>query len=81
MRRNLKTILFGALCSAFLFGATAPGSAGPVSVGVSREVIGSMAPVQEVRAAHPATGRHCLKWRRTWNPRHGVAHRRCVHWR
>ena len=81
MRRKLKAILFGALCGAFLFAATAPSLAGRMSAGVPQEDNGSTSLLQQIRAVHPATGRHCLKWRRTWNTRHGFARRHCVHWR
>jgi hypothetical protein len=30
---------------------------------------------------HAPAGHKCIKWTRTWNPRHGVARRRCVQWR
>jgi hypothetical protein len=81
MRNNLKTTLFGALCGAFLFTATAPTLAGPLSSGVPQQNSGSTPLVQQASSHHSASGRKCLKWRRTWNPRQGIAHRRCVHWR
>ncbi len=81
MRNNFKTALFGALCGTFLFTATMPASAGPWSAGVPQENGGSTSLVQQVSSHHPASGRKCLKWRRTWNSRQGIAHRRCVHWR
>jgi len=64
-----------------MFAATAAGLAGPMNSGVLQESNGLTSPLQQIRAVHPATGRHCLKWTRTWNTRHGVARRRCVHWR
>lgn len=47
MRGNLKTILFGSLCGAFFFAATAPGSAGPMSA-TSLADIGLTAPIETV---------------------------------
>jgi hypothetical protein len=78
---KLKVVFFGALCGAFLFAAAAPSLAGPVSAGAPLKDIEATSPLQQIRAVHPATGRHCLKWTRTWNPRHGIARRRCVQWR
>ena len=80
MSGRLKAVLFGALLGAFAFAATAPGSAGPMSSGVPQEGKGLSSPLQQIRAVHPSTGHHCLKWRRTWNPRQGIARRRCVQW-
>ena len=81
MHWKLKATLFGVLCGAFLFDATVPGLTAPISIAVPRLNDGTLSGFQQIRAVHPASGRHCLAWRRTWNSRHGIAHRRCVHWR
>ena len=80
MRKNLKTTLFGAICGAFLFAATAPASAGPLSAAVPQEDGGSTSLVQHAKSHHPAYGRKCLHWQRRWNSRHGYGRRRCTHW-
>lgn len=78
MRGKLKPVLLGALCGAFTFAAAALGF--PMNAGAPQANNGLRQPLQQIRAVHPATGRHCLGWKRTWNPRQGIGRRHCVHW-
>ncbi len=80
MRRHLKTILFGALCGAFFFAATAPGSAGPLSVAVPQ--LGAESSILRILHQYGLPpGKQCIKWTRRFSSTHGFGHRRCVHWK
>jgi hypothetical protein len=80
MRMKSSAVLLGAVCGAFLFAATAPSSAAPLNGAFLQDASRPISLVQE--ATHTTKpGAKCLKWTRRWNPRHGVGHRRCVHWK
>lgn len=81
MRRNLKTHLFAVTCASVLFASSPSGSA-VLSTTADLNVDGASAShfVQKATMHAPANKR-CIKWTRTWNPRHGIARRRCVQWR
>jgi hypothetical protein len=69
----------GAVCGSF-FLASAPVSAGPLSVSVPQESAATSF-FQEVRHFGPPPGKQCIKWTRRFNSAHGFGHRRCIHWK
>lgn len=81
MRKNFRAPLFGALCGAFLFAATAPGSAAPLSVASPNEDGVSASLLLQLARYNAPAGKKCLKWTRRWSPSLGFGRRRCVHWR
>jgi hypothetical protein len=77
MLNHIKKGIFSVACGAFLLGAPLEASAAP-NLYIPQGVAGPVSFVQQSHYHGPH--KTCLKWTRRWNTRHGVGHRRCVHW-